>query len=140
MALKARALLFTSILYIFFLIAKKPCSATLVVQSYQNFWISSCISESFKGNPPSGFVTVWPIIQESVAAGIRSVYKESIFIVTQCILSSYSIITTTTAHIHKIYKILHIKTLKTLRHVSVLRPSSGSYIFLAKVTLEIVAY
>jgi len=41
-------------------------------------------------------------------------------------------------HIHKIYKILHIKTLKTLRRVSVLRPSSGSYIFLAKVTLEIV--
>jgi hypothetical protein len=33
---------------------------------------------------------------------------------------------------------LHIKTLETLRHVSVLRPSSGSYIFLAKVTLEIV--
>jgi len=35
---------------------------------------------------------------------------------------------------------LHIKTLKTLRHVSVLRPSSESYIFLAKVTLEIVTY
>jgi len=34
-------------------------------------------------------------------------------------------------HIYKIY-------IKTLRHVSVLRPSSGSYIFLAKVTLEIV--
>jgi len=33
---------------------------------------------------------------------------------------------------------LHIKTLKTLRHVSVLRPSSGNYIFHAKVTLEIV--
>ena len=33
---------------------------------------------------------------------------------------------------------LHIKTLKTLRHVSVLRPASRSYIFLAKVTLEIV--
>jgi len=33
---------------------------------------------------------------------------------------------------------LHIETLKTLRHVSVLRPSSGSYIFLTKVTLEIV--
>ena len=30
---------------------------------------------------------------------------------------------------------LHIKTLKTLRHVSVLGPSSGSYIVLAKVTL-----
>ena len=43
-------------------------------------------------------------------------------------------------HIHKIYKILHIKTLKTLRHVSVLRPSSGSYNFLAEVTLEIVTY
>ena len=43
-------------------------------------------------------------------------------------------------HIYKIYKILYIKTLKTLRHVSVLRPSSGSYIFLAKVTLEIVTY
>jgi len=33
---------------------------------------------------------------------------------------------------------LHIKTLKLLRHVSVLTPSSGSYIFLAKVTLKIV--
>jgi len=43
-------------------------------------------------------------------------------------------------HTYKIYKILHIKTLKTLRHVSILRPSSGSYIFLAKVTLEIVTY
>jgi len=43
-------------------------------------------------------------------------------------------------HIYKIYKNLHIKTLKTLRHVSALRPSSGSYIFLAKVTLEIVTY
>jgi len=30
-------------------------------------------------------------------------------------------------HICKIYKILHMKTLKTLLHVSVLRPSSGSY-------------
>ena len=48
----------------------------------------------------------------------------------------YSVITPTTVHIqYKIYKILHIKTLKTLRHVSVLRPPSGSYIFLAKVTL-----
>jgi len=28
-------------------------------------------------------------------------------------------------HIYNIYKILHIITLKTLRHVSVLRPSSG---------------
>jgi len=37
-------------------------------------------------------------------------------------------------HIYKIY------TSKTLRRVSVLRPSSGSYIFLAKVTLEIVTY
>jgi len=36
--------------------------------------------------------------------------------------------------------LLHIKTLKTLRHVSVLRPSSGSCIFLAKVTLETVTY
>jgi len=43
-------------------------------------------------------------------------------------------------HIYKIYKILHFKTLKTLRHVSVLRPSSGSYNFLAKATLEIVTY
>jgi len=43
-------------------------------------------------------------------------------------------------HIYKIYKILHIKTLKMLRHVSVLRPSSGSYNFLAKLTLEIVTY
>ena len=41
-------------------------------------------------------------------------------------------------HIYKMYKILHIKTLKMIRHISVLRPSSGSYIFLAKVTLEIV--
>ena len=39
-----------------------------------------------------------------------------------------------------IYKILYIKTLKTLRHVSILRPSSGSSIFLVKVTLEIVTY
>jgi len=29
----------------------------------------------------------------------------------------------------------HLKTLKTLQHVSVLGPSSGSYIVLAKVTL-----
>ena len=43
-------------------------------------------------------------------------------------------------HIYKICKILHVKTLKTLRHVSVLRPSSGSYNFLAKVTIEIVTY
>ena len=43
-------------------------------------------------------------------------------------------------HTYKIYKILHIKTLKTPRHVSVLRPSSGSYIFLAKIVLEIVTY
>ena len=43
-------------------------------------------------------------------------------------------------HIYNIYKILHIKTLKTLRHVSVLRPSSGSCIFLTNVTLEIVTY
>ena len=43
-------------------------------------------------------------------------------------------------HIYKIYKILHIKTLKTFRHVSVLRPSSGSCKVLAKVTLEIVTY
>ena len=43
-------------------------------------------------------------------------------------------------HIYKLCKTLRIKTLKTLRHVSVLRPSSGSYIFLAKVTLEIVTY
>ena len=33
---------------------------------------------------------------------------------------------------------IHIKTSKTLRHVSVLRPPSGSYIFLAKITLEMV--
>ena len=50
------------------------------------------------------------------------------------------IITPTTAHIYKIYKILHTKTLKTLSHVLVLRPSSGSYNFLAKVTLEIFTY
>ena len=44
-------------------------------------------------------------------------------------------------HIYNIYKLfLHIKTLKTLRHVSVLRASSGNCIFLAKVTLEIVTY
>jgi len=43
-------------------------------------------------------------------------------------------------HILKIYKILHIKTLKTLRNVSVLRPFSGSYNVLDKVTLEIVTY
>ena len=43
-------------------------------------------------------------------------------------------------NIYKIYKILHIKTLKTLRNVSALRPSSGSCIFLAKFTLEIVTY
>jgi len=57
-----------------------------------------------------------------------------IFIVTPCMLSSYSINTPTNALIQK----LHIKTLKLLRHVSVLRPSSGSSIFLAKVTLKIV--
>jgi len=57
-----------------------------------------------------------------------------IFIVTPCMLSSYSTNTPTNAHIQK----LHIKPLKLLRHVSVLRPSSGSYIFLAKVTLKIV--
>jgi len=39
-----------------------------------------------------------------------------------------------------LFKILHINTLKTLQHVSVLRPSSGSYNFLVNVTLEIVAY
>jgi len=37
-----------------------------------------------------------------------------------------------------LYEKLHIKTLKLLRRVSVLRTSSGSYIFLAKVTLKIV--
>jgi len=57
-----------------------------------------------------------------------------IFIVTSCMLSRYSIIIPTTAHLQNLY----IETLKTLRHVSVLRPSSGSYIFIAKVTLEIV--
>jgi len=41
----------------------------------------------------------------------------------------------TNQYVYKIYKILHIKTLKTILHVSVLRPSSGSYIFLAKFTL-----
>ena len=35
----------------------------------------------------------------------------------------------------KFKKILHIKTLKTLRHISVLGPSSGSHIVLAKATL-----
>ena len=55
--------------------------------------------------------------------------------------SSYSMITPTTVHMYiKFIKFLHIKTLKTLTHVLVLRPSSGSYIFLAKVTLEIVTY
>jgi len=34
-----------------------------------------------------------------------------------------------------LYKSYTLKTLKALRHVSVLRPSSGSYIFLAEVTL-----
>ena len=43
-------------------------------------------------------------------------------------------------HIYKIYKILHNKILKPFQYVSVLRPSSGSYKFLAKVTLEIVTY
>jgi len=40
-------------------------------------------------------------------------------------------------HIYKFIKFTHktIKTLKTLQHVSVLGPSSGSYIILAKVTL-----
>ena len=37
-------------------------------------------------------------------------------------------------------KFIKFYTLKTLRHVSVLRSSSGSYNFLAKVTLEIVTY
>jgi len=43
-------------------------------------------------------------------------------------------------HVYKIYKTLHIKTLETLLLVSVLRPSLGSYNFLAKVTLEIAKY
>jgi len=40
-------------------------------------------------------------------------------------------------HLYKFIKFTpsNIKTLKTLRHVSVLGPSSGSYIFLAKFTL-----
>jgi len=38
-------------------------------------------------------------------------------------------------HIYRIYTLKH---LKTLRRVSALRQSSGSYILLAKVTLEIV--
>jgi hypothetical protein len=84
--------------------------------------------------------TAWCFLQRgrNEGAGLH------IFIVPPCMLSSYSIITPTTAYIYiyiyKIYKILHIKTLKTLRHISVLRPSSGSYMFLAKVTLEIVTY
>jgi len=41
-------------------------------------------------------------------------------------------------HIYKIYKIYTLKHSKMLRHVSILEPSSGSYIFLAKVTVEIV--
>jgi len=40
----------------------------------------------------------------------------------------------------KFIKFYTFKHLKALRNVSVLRPSSGSYNFLAKVTLEIVAY
>jgi len=47
----------------------------------------------------------------------------------------YSIIIPTTAYIYKIYEIYTLKHKKRLRHISVLRPSSGSYIFLAKVTL-----
>ena len=43
-------------------------------------------------------------------------------------------------HIHKIYIMLHIKTLNTLGNISVVRPSTGIYIFLAKVALEIVTY
>jgi hypothetical protein len=38
----------------------------------------------------------------------------------------------------KFIKFYTLKSLKTFRHVSVLRPSSGSYNSLAKVTLEIV--
>jgi len=40
-------------------------------------------------------------------------------------------------HLYKFIKFTHlnIKTLKTLRYVSVLGPSSWSYIFLAKVTI-----
>jgi len=60
--------------------------------------------------------------------------SQVIFVVTPCVLLSYSIILPTTAHIQNLYN-LHIKTLKTLRHVSVLAPSSGSHIVLAKVTL-----
>jgi len=37
----------------------------------------------------------------------------------------------------QIYKKFRIKTLKLLRHVSILRSSSGSYTFLPKVTIKI---
>jgi len=50
------------------------------------------------------------------------------------VCTNYSINTPTNALIEK----LHIKTRKLLRHVSVQRPSSRSYIFLAQVTLKIV--
>ena len=62
-----------------------------------------------------------------------------IFVVTPCMLLSYSIIKPTTAYIYiYIYKIYTLKYLKTLPHVSVLGPSKGSHIILAKVTLDSV--
>jgi len=48
------------------------------------------------------------------------------------LLSYYTIYTI--YKIYKIYIVKHKKTLKRFRHVSVLGPSSGSHIVLAKVT------
>ena len=45
----------------------------------------------------------------------------------------YLISIPTDAHIYK----FHIKTLKLLRHVSILRSASGSYTFLAKAIIKI---
>jgi len=69
-----------------------------------------------------------------------SKHVEDIFSLLYCVCCRVTQLLHQPLHIYKIYNILHIKTLKTLLHVSVLRPSSGSYIFLAKVTLEIVTY
>ena len=55
-----------------------------------------------------------------------------ILIVAPCISSNYLISIPTDAHTQK----FHIKTLKSLRRVSILRSTSGSYTFLAKVTIK----
>jgi len=55
-----------------------------------------------------------------------------IVIIAPCISANYLINILTGAHIKK----FHIKTLKLLRHVSILISSSVSYTFLARVTIK----